>query len=463
MELIVFGVGDIYNRFKERISKEDKVIAALDNNILLQGENLDGIMVCHPMEILKLKYDKVIIMSDYALEMKKQLLSLGVDKEKIQHYKEFLCEQRSGKFEFFCSNRNSSQKKKCLIITSFLGYHGGAIVASYMAMALNMKGYNAVIAAPDGDRQFIEEFNEKGIDFILYDNLQFPIANELDWIREYDSIIVNTYPMILCALEIIKFRKAILWLHESQFSLEMMSFWKDRVEKYISNDNLIIYAVSKIAKNNFTKYVSVVTCKVRILPFGIPDERSTISVIKNQKMKFAVVGSIIPIKQQLLFLEAVKMLESQYKSKSEFFVIGKDVDPEYSKQVGKLAMTLPNVYVTGELSRVEMEDVYKMMDVLVVPSTQEPMSIVAVEAMMHEKICIVSNAAGMYEFVIPEYNGLVCQAGNINSLIKQMIYCIENKEKLNVMKTNARKLYEENFKLDVLGSRWEKILSALIP
>lgn len=458
MELIIFGIGDIYNRFKGRISKEDKVIAALDNNMLLQGENVDGIMVYHPMKISKLKYDKVIIMSNYALEMKQQLLSFGVPKEKIQHYREFFCEQRSGKYEIFCSNKRSFQKKKCLIITSFLGYHGGAIVAAYTAMALNLKEYNAVIAAPDGDRHFIDEFNKKGIDFILYNNLQFPTANELDWLHEYDSIIVNTYPMILCALEIIKFRKAILWLHESEFSLETMSFWKDRIEKYISNKNLIIYAVSKVAKDNFTKYIPKVTCKVRILPFGIPDERSTVSLRKNQKMKFAVVGSIIPIKQQLLFLEAVKMLEPQYKGQSEFFIIGKDGDPDYSKKVSKLAMTLPNVYVTGELSRAEMEDVYKVMDVLVIPSTQEPMSIVAVEAMMHEKICIVSNAAGIYEYIIPEYNGLVCQAGDIHSIIKQMMYCFENKEALNFIRKNARKLYEENFKLDVLGSRWENIL-----
>lgn len=458
MELIIFGVGDIYNRFKGKISKEDKVIAALDNNMLLQGKNVDGIMVYHPMKICELKYDKVIIMSNYASEMKHQLFMLGVPKEKIQHYKEFFCEQKSGKCEIFCSNKKSFQEKKCLIITSSLGYHGGAIVAAYTAMALNLKGYNVVIAAPDGDRHFIEEFNKKGIDFILYNNLQFAIADELDWIREYDSIIVNTYPMILCALEIIKFRKVILWLHESEFSLGMMSFWKDRIETYISNENLIIYAVSKVAKDNFTKYVSNATCKVKILPFGIPDERSTIPIMKNQKMKFAVVGSIIPIKQQLLFLEAVMMLEPQYKGKSEFFIIGKNGDPDYSKQVSKLAMTLPNVYVTGELSRVEVEDVYKVMDVLVIPSTQEPMSIVAVEAMMHEKICIVSNAAGIYEYITPEYNGLVCQAGDIHSLIKQMIYCFENKDELNSIRKNARKLYEENFKLDVFGSRWENAL-----
>lgn len=458
MELIIFGVGDIYNRYKQRISKEDKVIAALDNNLLLQGNEVDGIIVCHPMKIININYDKVVIMSDYALEMKQQLLSLGVPTEKIQHYKEFLCEQRSGTYEMFCSSKEPFQRKKCLIITSSLGYHGGAIVASYMAMALNIKGYNAVIAAPDGDSHFIEEFNERGVDFILYNNLQFPMVEELDWICEYDNIIVNTYPMILCALEITKFRKAILWLHESEFSLNMMSFWKDKIEKNISSENLITYAVSKVAKDNFKKCVTEVNCKARILPFGIPDEKSTILDKKNEKMKFAVVGSIIPIKQQLLFLEAVSSLEPKYKEESEFYVIGKNVDPVYSRRVTKLAMTMPNVCVTGELSRAEMDEIYKKLDVLVIPSTQEPMSIVAVEAMMHEKLCIVSDAAGIYEYIVPEYNGLVCQAGNKMSLTKQIIYCLENRDKLTLMRKNARTSYEENFKLEVLGNRWESIL-----
>lgn len=90
------------------------------------------------------------------LEMKNQLLQLGCHRDRILDFTEYLGRQEKGKMEVYLSFHKRS-KSKCLIITSSLGYHGGSITAAYAALELQNRGCEVVIAAPDGNIQFISE------------------------------------------------------------------------------------------------------------------------------------------------------------------------------------------------------------------------------------------------------------------------------------------------------------------
>ncbi len=348
---------------------------------------------------------------------------------------------------------------KCLIITSALGYHGGSITAVYSALELQNRGYKAVIAAPDGDINFINEFRKKGITFLIYPNLRFARWEELFWIEDFQKIIVNTYPMLLCALEIGKHRKALVWLHESDIIYPSMEFWKDRILGEIHSSLLNFYAVSNVARKNFVKNVK--ECTIGVLPYGIPDLKRNSEVQKDNKLTFALIGTIHPVKQQLLYLEAIKLLDEVYQKENLFLIIGEaGGNEEYVDEVKREISTFQDkcVKCIGGLERKDMESEYDKIDVLVIVSAQETMSLVATEAMMYGKTCIICDVAGMAEFVRHGENGLICRTGDAGSLARQMTYCVENREALNRIGEEARKTYCEYFTMAAFGERLEKEL-----
>ena len=454
MRLVIFGVGDIYSRNKGSIAKEDEIVAFIDNNMSRQGQILDGVSIYAPSYISELIYDKVVIMSSYVLEMRSQLLALGCSKDSILHYMEYLGMQKRGQLEFFETCLKKEDKKKCLIITNPVGYHGGAIAATHVAVALKERAYEVTIAAPDGDRRFIEEYNEKGISFILYPNLQYAKMEELEWVNDYEAIIVNTYPMVLCAIEISKYREVMLWLLESSNVYSAMSYWDEQINNGISNDKLKIYAISKVAKRNFENGIGKCEKEVKIVTMGIPDECENFTE-KSRKLTFAIFASLYPLKNQVLFLEAMKEMGDEVINECEVLIAGRDIDESYTQRVNDLAELLGNVKILGALSRKEMEEIYRTIDVLVVPSVEDTLSLVAIEAMMNEKVCIASDSTGISEFITDGYNGLICKVNDKRSLQEQIKFCFERKEELKTIGGNARKLYEERFTLDVLGKFWE--------
>ncbi len=456
MKIVLFGMGEVYRENKDKISKDDDVIAFIDNNEQLQGTKYEEISVYGPKEVRNLPYEYIVIMSTYFIEMRDQLIQLGCKREHILYYKEYISRQKLGQLKVSYGKKFSHQDRKCLIITNQLGYHGGAIVAVYSALELQNRGYEVVIASQEGNDQFIDEFLKQGITFAVYPNLQFAKWGELFWIKDFDRIIVNTYPMILCAIEISRHREVTVWLHENDIAYPELNFWKDIVIQNISNSNLNLHAVSSVARENF--FHNVAKAHIELLPYGIPD-RNQKNQLKNQKLTFAVIGTIQQIKRQLLYLEAVRLLNQSY-SQCEFLIIGAEREAEaaYVQSVLEEAEDINNVFVMGERTRLELENIYPQIDIVVVPSSQEAMSLVATEAMMYGKVCILSDIAGMADYVEDGKNGFIFRSDDVNDLAAHMAFCIENKEILHRIGENARSTYYQNFTLEALGNRLEKVL-----
>lgn len=89
--IVIFGTGLYYqNRKDNDFLKKCNIIAFLDNNTQKQGTVLDGIPILNPKEIIKLKYDYIVIMSVYYDQMFDQLLTFGIDKKKIRSFRQMI-------------------------------------------------------------------------------------------------------------------------------------------------------------------------------------------------------------------------------------------------------------------------------------------------------------------------------------------------------------------------------------
>lgn len=451
MKIVVFGTGKAYRENKERLDDADEIIAFLDNDPEKQGTFLDHIAVYPPEKIEVLDYEKIVIMSDFAVEMREQLLALGCSEDSLIHYREYFSEKCND--AFYVDFDGEEGKKSYLIITSKLGYHGGAMVTVYAARELMRRGYRVVIAAPDGNDRFIEEFRKVGIVFVVNRDLPYLKWNQLTWVMAFEKIIVNTYPMVLCAVEIGRHRAVSLWLHESENMYPTMRYWVDRIREGAFEKNIKLYAVSDRARRNFIN--NVTACDIEILPYGIPDTGKS-GDSGSEVLRFAVIGSIHPIKRQLFFLETLKEMGEKI-GQAQFSIIGKAEDRKYAESVCEMAENMECVRIIDELQRKEMDEIYQQIDVVVVPSMYEALSIVVTEAMMNEKICIVSDNTGNAKLITPGENGFVFRNGDKEDLANKIAWCIEHRDRLKSIGKRARKVYEANFTMEQMGDRLERL------
>lgn len=180
----------------------------------------------------------------------------------------------------------------------------------------------------------------------------------------------------------------------------------------------------------------------------------------DTKKRFMIVGAITNIKGQDLLVKAVKELTEEERAGTLFYVVGSyNTQESYAKEIVCEVDHIPQIKLMGSLSRAEMQEIYAQIDVVIVPSREETMSIVATEGMMYGKVCIVSENTGIAAYVQDGINGFICKTGDVESLKDKLRWVLKNDNQLIEMGKRARKIYEEHFTMERFGEDLIRILA----
>lgn len=452
--VIIFGTGLFYFRRKHTLPEQTNIIAFIDNNIAIQGKYVDEVLVYDPQVVLELKYDVIILASITPVEMRNQLLLLGVQKEKIMFWEQYVGCKSHGVIKKYEINREQNEKK-VLLLVPIVNYAGGFLTALYAALAFKSKGYYVVIAAPTANHQTISEVNNYDINVWLCPALPYIEELELEWIQEFDFVLANSLQNMLCVNRINKRGKVLWWLHEHSRQ------YKDIIGQYgyeidiNSFTNLNIFAVSNLARNNFLKYYP--NQKVSTFAFGLPDFYSGLNT-SHDKIIIAIIGNISELKNQKELINALKKLSPQEINKIECWIIGRDGGKKYREEIDEMIKDIEQIKISGEMSRKEIEKAFQQIDIVVCSSLEETMSITIVEGMMNNKICITNTNTGIAEFIQNNENGFIYEAENIDDLLLKLKYVIQNFDSLDFMRRKARKTYENFFSMEIFAYNLQKIL-----
>lgn len=459
MKVVIFGTGKYYQNRKMDIAQDTEIITFIDNNQELAGQYLDGVQINLPKDLSAFSYDKILLMSVSAYEMRKQLLDMGVDSSRIWYWEQYRSAVRHGTFNFYCGNECIVESsKKILIISDVLDYNGGTLAAVYAAKTLQERGYNVVLASCKGASKFIDEMVKERINIAIVPSFPYLQKEELYWVKQFDAVIVNEFQMINAVCQASKIIPTLWWIHEPS---DMYQNVLDKFEDCVDNKalNLVnIMAVSSIPKHNFNTYFP--DRIKQTLQYGIPDENEhgVVRKCKDSEIVFAVVGGVVERKAQDIFIRAANMLEDEEKRDAQFWIIGFIGTDKYSNEIRNLAANDPRIKIWGELTREEIREVYQDIDVVVCPSREDPLPIVMTEGMMYGKVCLTSDANGTIDYIEDSKNGFICKVEDANSLSKKMQWIIRHKTELHKIQKNARKTYEENFTLEKFGERLEIVL-----
>lgn len=464
MKLAIFGIGGYYKENKKRLfsimESTDEISFFVDNRTR-EEDVFEGKPLYPPEHSIMLDFDMMLIMSiDHFASMKAQINGMGICEQKIYPFWKFVAKKSRGEMHLYKKSNVWPTGKRILIIVPELDYHGAPIAALSAERILSANGYDVCIAAPKGNPLFIKEIVGNGITVLVIPSLPYVEKEELYWIRMYDAVVVNTFPMILAAFRIAVHKPVLWWIHEGSekytnvYGNTLHLFSEDMVGQWEKN-NISTYAVSEIARRNFMACYP--DMNIGIMSYGIPDAASASATMQSSgKMVFAIIGNIYPLKGQSLFLQAIREMEERERAHAQFWIIGHMANSEYGREIRKQAASIPEVKIMGVLTRAEMALAYPKIHVVVCPSLEDALPLVVVEGMMYGKVCIVSDAVGQAKIIKDKENGLVCQAGNWHSLLNKMQWILTHQHLLEPIGKASRMLYDNYFSMEKFGERIEK-------
>ena len=167
------------------------------------------------------------------------------------------------------------------------------------------------------------------------------------------------------------------------------------------------------------------------------------------------VGSLTPQKGHQFLLETIPLVLREVPQ-ARFVVVGEGfLKPQLEARVEALGLG-ENVTFAG--FRSDIPAVLRSLDFLVVPSSNDGLAWVLLEAMAMKKAVVATDVSGADEAVFHGETGLVVAYGNREQLAEAILALIKNRRMRKRMGEKARELVEERFSQERMLSETESLL-----
>jgi len=227
-----------------------------------------------------------------------------------------------------------------------------------------------------------------------------------------------------------------------------------KVTKYIACSNFINRHLQKFGINP----AKIITIHNGVKVKDIPHRRMQSVQKEGLPVRIGIVGQLLPHKGHLNLIEALRMLKE--KGKNFILKIYGKGDETYIKRLKdkiKQFQMQDNVEWMGFVK--EQNQIYPHLDIVVVPSiSEEPLSLVAIEAGFFGVPLIVSNKGGSPEIAIDRETGLLFEAGNPIDLYSKLRLLIDNNDLRERLVYNAKKHAEKEFSAEMMCKQIEEVL-----
>ncbi|PHR83648.1 MAG: hypothetical protein COA59_11170 [Colwellia sp.] len=175
----------------------------------------------------------------------------------------------------------------------------------------------------------------------------------------------------------------------------------------------------------------------------------------NGILRIGSVGRVIPLKNQTGLLKAVQRLPATLQRGVEvhFFGDGRslaDLKTFYKVQTPDLAVTFHGMVSDREL-------IYSSLDLLVVTSETEGLSMVIIEAMANSIPVIATNVGGNPRLVKHKKTGWLFEYDDDETLAEQIMNLIDNRELVDEIGANALSYIRDNFSIKASAKKYQNL------
>ncbi|MBX9691816.1 MAG: glycosyltransferase family 4 protein [Cyanobacteria bacterium] len=167
------------------------------------------------------------------------------------------------------------------------------------------------------------------------------------------------------------------------------------------------------------------------------DTRALRSTFATEHQRIILyVGRLVNEKGVQVLLGAAPLVLQHYPG-TQFLIVGTGYFMDELKGIASRLHVDHNVRFTGYVSDEDLLRLYKIADVVAIPSLYEPFGIVALEGMAANVPVVVSDVGGLKDFVEHMETGITTYAGNSQSLAWGILEVLRNPDLAQRLRENA--------------------------
>ncbi|MCG8351182.1 MAG: glycosyltransferase [Chloroflexales bacterium] len=351
---------------------------------------------------------------------------------------------------------------KLLFVTSDLSMSGAPLMLYRLARELQTKGYVVTIASPtDGP---LHELCSAAQIAVLVDQYLFYDARiAYQSFAHYTAVLANT----INSYRIVHAARAaqipcVWWIHESHFGQQMAQHDLSVARAFEAADLIVLPA-----RMTASAYSTVLhnTC-VKIIPYGLakpqPAAPDKLASHKPDQLVVVCIGSVEPRKGQDTLMRGIASLPKALAERLEVYVIGGVIDWVFYQEVAKFANQMPNVHMIGSMAPEQAMAYLASADICVLPSRDEVLPIVLLEAISYGKSVIATNVGGVAEAITHGQEGLLIQAEDYQDLARCLTRLIDDSPLRRQLGEQARRRFLRDFTQERFVADMEQVIAHIL-
>ena len=339
-----------------------------------------------------------------------------------------------------------------LIISHDLSASGAPKIVYQIAALLKKEGHFVVVTAPN-DGYYRHALQSLGIPVIVDAMILKRQQPVLDFAKNFDAVIANTVITWPAVRQLANFVDLYWYLHESELIGELVHTEPElRVALSGAKDVWVASVRGERYVRRYRKDVFSLECGLDEWPaaksgVAIPPPGAEVPIV------ISVIGSYEPRKGQDLAVLGVRGLPADIAGKCELRLFGRVLDSAFHAKVLSLARGAPNILVGGELTPDQCLDELQKSDIVLVPSRDDVLSLVALDALRAGKVLICSPAVGVVEYLKTPNCALIAQSASAGDLGDAIVRAINQRDTWPSIGREARKVFERNFSMQKFERR----------
>lgn len=299
----------------------------------------------------------------------------------------------------------------------------------------------------------------------------FLLINRYDVINSHDffSGTVSRLAYILSLSYLFKKAKVIVTLHNIFFWLKPKHHKINYILSFITTNivcvskSVMLYSLQKdkVKENKYIViYNGISGEKFDPLLFNKNEVKKEFN-ISNDELIIGNIGTLSIRKGQIYLINAFSNFNKNFP-KSKLMIFGSPAKHEFEQEkLLKNFVELNNL--NGKVIFFNAVDnvqrIYSLFDIFVMPSVSEGFSLASLEAMLMKKICIYSDIEPFKELIINNVNGFLFRQKDSNDLEEKLKYVAENLSELDHISENARRTVIEKFSYNNMIINYDTVYS----
>lgn len=291
-------------------------------------------------------------------------------------------------------------------------------------------------------------------------NLPEAVVQIKNLLKKYepDIVILNEHRNFLYTGFLWKGWKMVYWEH----NLPALSIFNKITYKKLQSKAHALIACSEFVKNRL-EVLTPGASNIAIVHNGIDTApgnnlKKDTTETTDKLVRLGIIGQVIPRKGHLLLIEALGAL-LQKNINCAVYIYGND-QTEYAARVREFVLEhglTDRVHWKGFLS--DKNNIFSQLDIVVVPSTDEPFGLVALEPALWEIPVVAARSGGLPEIITHEFNGLLFTPGNYADLYAQLERLICQPQLRLELGRRAKTVLTERFSADRMADRFMETLA----